>query len=194
MIGSLYPVISPVPESVRRLMGRERTRALSRFARDCAAWSARKAGLLIPGFEKDAQGVPLSSGGVFWSVSHKKEMAAGVVCTHPTGIDIEQVRPVSQSVFERIVSPGEAGLFSTKDQDQVFFRVFTAKEAVLKVLGVGLKGLSGVTVTRADESNQVCLTSRGDEFRVEHYSFDGYIASIVSNGVEVKWSFENITI
>jgi len=57
---------------------------------------------------------------------------AGVVSKAPVGIDIEKIKPISDSLFNRIVDVEELKCFDDESKQVIFFRSFTAKEAVLK--------------------------------------------------------------
>jgi len=137
----IFPVILKVPDEKRGLSGRESVRFLSQYARQAVMACAEKTGIEFSVFEKDSDGVPLPSNGVYWSLSHKPEYVAGVISDDRVGIDIEPIRPVEASLINRILDSKEqqtAGRIS----DEMFFRCWTAKESVLKAVGAGLKGLS----------------------------------------------------
>ena len=65
---------------------------------------------------------------------------AGVVSTGRIGIDIEKIRDVTDGLFNRIVSDDERQCFGNQEERTVFFKTFTAKEAVLKRQGTGSGG------------------------------------------------------
>jgi phosphopantetheinyl transferase len=110
-----------------------------------------------------------------------------VVSRVPAGIDIERVKPVSRSLFDKILTPEEFACFGDKVCVQAFFRTFTAKEAVLKSRGVGLAGLSKVRVVAAPTSTVTLLDYQGSVCAVTHFWVDRHIASVVSDGFDVVW-------
>ncbi len=187
----IYPVLMHVPAKIRQLTIRERNRALSRLARQCLEKSSMEAGLETGRFEKDGHGVPCPSNGNHWSVSHKPGMVAGIVSPVCSGIDIEQVRPVSSALYNRIVPPDEAACFAPEDRKTSFFRCFTAKEAVVKCQGVGLKGLKHVRVVRVTDEVNMELESHEKIYRIENFHVGEYLASIVKQSFKVKWTVEN---
>jgi 4'-phosphopantetheinyl transferase len=83
-----------------------------------------------------------------FNLSHSANLAVIAVSRrHELGIDLEQVRPISEA--ERIVasffSEAEQAEFATIDAQArpiAFVRGWTRKEAILKGLGVGIGGLS----------------------------------------------------
>nr|NJM01557.1 4'-phosphopantetheinyl transferase superfamily protein [Desulfobacula sp.] len=170
--------------------GKEKTRALSRLARECAAASALESNLAVSRFETDASGVPLPSNGVFWSLSHKPEAVAGVASTKAVGIDIEKLKPVSHALFRRVVDETEALCFPGRDRVLVFFRVFTAKEAVLKRAGVGLQGLSRAKIHDVRDDRTLLVRYLDKNYPVEHFYFDGCLASVTKDKVDIEWRFK----
>ena len=75
----------------------------------------------------DAQGKPLTDG-LYLSISHSRGLAACAVADRPVGLDVELVRPAPRRVWEHL-SPEER---SHAADDAAFFRLWTAKEALLK--------------------------------------------------------------
>lgn len=184
----LYPVIMMVSDDIKMLKGKEKVEALSRIARHGAGVSAKKSALPLPVFEKDGSGVPMPSEGVFWSISHKPDVVAGVVSNENVGIDVEMIRPVSDQLFNRIVSRDEHALFLQQEKDRVFFRIFTAKEAVLKATGDGIKGLSNVKIVSAPDENNLCAAYLNQKYFVENFYGDGYLASVTKKACAVQWT------
>ncbi|MCF6246719.1 MAG: 4'-phosphopantetheinyl transferase superfamily protein [Desulfobacula sp.] len=162
--------------------------ALSRIARDSAKTSAIKSNLRFKNFEKDTSGVPIPSGGVFWSVSHKPRVVAGVVSTVRIGIDIEQVKPVSEQLTNRIMDAEECRLFRGVERSKFFFQVFTAKEAVLKKTGDGIRGLVKAKVIKVMGDKNLLVEYLNRKYFVENFYFDGYLAAVTKNDCEVQWT------
>ncbi len=185
----LYPVIMAVPEALARLPRPEAQRALSRLARQPLALSALKKGVRLPAvLEKSRQGAPLPADDLWWSVTHKPEFVAGVVSFRQTGIDVEKIVPVSSGLFKKIVSPEEQSFFDCNPQT-VFFRCWTAKEAVLKAEGKGLAGLNRCRID--DVLDDSCLTVTFDNTRwlVEQWPFNGHLAAVVKEKTDrVQWT------
>jgi len=139
---------------------------------------------------KGDNGRPLPSNGVFWSLSHKNGYAAGLVSKSPAGIDIEKIKNISDPLFQRIVSNREKKCFEINDQKIIFFRCFTAKEALLKYVGIGLAGLADVNVIKVKDFYNLILVYQGIKYKVEHIFFDKYIASIVKDNYKIKWHID----
>jgi 4'-phosphopantetheinyl transferase len=184
----LYPVILEVPETILSLKGREKIQQLSRFSRQSVKASALKSKSSADQFETDAQGVPMPINGRFWSVSHKSEFVAGVISKEPVGIDIEKVKPVSDSLFNRIVDEEELKCFTDEDRQVMFFRTFTAKEAVLKKTSIGIKGLSNVKVKSVLDETNLLIEFNNQKYFIENFYFESYLASITKEKSDILWT------
>ena len=77
---------------------------------------------------------------VRFSVSHCTGMVACAVDCVETGVDIEAVRPYSESLTYRCLAPVEREqlLGDSREREEAFFRFWTLKESYGKALGTGL--------------------------------------------------------
>ena len=77
----------------------------------------------------------------FFSLSHSREAVCCVIDNHPCGIDIESAnRKISDSVIRYSMNEGEQALIRESDDPQrTFLRLWTQKEALLKLLGTGIR-------------------------------------------------------
>jgi 4'-phosphopantetheinyl transferase len=133
---TLYPVLIPVPEDTQALKGRDKVAALSRLAREALTQSCEKSGLKLDGYPKGENGAPIPVDGVHWSVSHKAGIVGGVAAPLPIGLDLETIRPVSDGMMAKVAGDAEWRQVAG-DRQRIFFRFWTAKEAVLKAAGIG---------------------------------------------------------
>ncbi len=177
-----------MPGFIRELSPSRRGKALGELARESVSLSARRAGLSMMRFLKGPQGQPLPWCGVHWSLTHKPLYVAGVVSVCPVGIDIECVKPVSTGVFTRICRKEESVLFHGLSRETVFFKCFTAKEAVLKRHGMGLTALGSVWVRRVSNSGHLEVSYDNTFTRVEQFKLDGHLLSITGDGADVIWT------
>jgi 4'-phosphopantetheinyl transferase len=81
--------------------------------------------------------------GVEFSLSHSHDIAVVAVAPEPVGVDVELVRerPYDERVARRIMRADEFDAWCALTPDErpvAFLRVWTAKEAYLKLLGVGI--------------------------------------------------------
>ena len=182
-----------MPENIRNLKGRAKVLALSRFAKKSAKVSSLKSKLEIEIFKKDKYGVPEPLNDIYWSVTHKLDFVAGIVSKKNVGIDIEFIKDakdVSNKLFKRIISSDEQLIFKNHDKNIAFFRAFTAKEAVLKLTGDGIKGLSKTKIKTIIDDNNLIVEYLNKNYLVENFYFDNYLAAVTKDEFNVKWTLE----
>lgn len=183
----IHPVIMAVPEADLGLKGREKVAALGRHARTALAQSARFGGVRLGTLEKDDHGAPLPSNGVHWSLTHKERFVAAVTAPHPVGIDIERIRPVRTGMHQRLAGDGEWALAPEITQT-LFFRYWTAKEAVLKAVGKGLTGLSRCRVTAIPDADHLILAYEDSRWTVAHFwGTSEHIVSVTADSAAIQW-------
>ena len=188
-IQTLHPVILAVPEEVRAYKPRDRVVFLSRHARTALAKSAARSGIPMGELRQTQDGAPLPFDGTYWSISHKPCYVTGVVAPWPIGIDIEKIRPCASGLFEKTAGPAEWALAGTEHAAlTTFFRYWTAKEAVIKAAGTGLKDLLKCTIITIVDDHRLTIRYADRDWRIEHFFFDGHITSIVSNAQSIQWS------
>jgi 4'-phosphopantetheinyl transferase len=184
---AIHPVILAVSSDDQRLVLRAKVEALRRRAREAAALSAQYGGYIIGALEKDDAGVPLPSNDLFWSLSHKERMVAAVVSPRPVGIDLERLAPVYERLHDRIADPAEWALAPQKTET-LFFRYWTAKEAVLKAVGKGLTGLERCRVQAILDDDHLGLLYEGIPWGVTHcWVGDEHLATVTSDNVVLQW-------
>ncbi|OHD76443.1 MAG: hypothetical protein A2V99_09615 [Spirochaetes bacterium RBG_16_67_19] len=182
----LHPVIMPVPPAIRELSGREKILALRRHARTALARSAALSGLTLGALRQGERGQPLPSQGVYWSLSHTTGQVAAVAAPHPVGIDIERITAFTAALKERVACSREWEL-STVDE-LLFCRYWTAKEAVLKAIGVGLGGLSRCAITEIIDEGQLRLAYGPETWIVSHcLKAEQHLAAITVAAGRVQW-------
>ena len=89
---------------------------------------------LIGDYEIDEKGKPHAKG-IHFNVSHSKGHVVLVKATCPVGIDIEAIRHVDQDLILRTMNEEEKKQIQS---DRDFTRLWTQKEAILKMEGTGI--------------------------------------------------------
>lgn len=190
---TLFPVILPVPAEVQDFKPRERVIFLSRHARQALRLAAQKSGIRLGEVVKDDSGAPLPFGGIHWSVSHKTRYVCGVVAPDRIGIDIESVRDFSDGLFRKTATEREWALADMESDPVIaFFRYWTAKEAVLKATGIGIKDLLKCRVDKIFDDRQLQIQYDGQNWLIEHFFFKDHVASIVKSSFQIEWCVDNI--
>jgi len=185
---TLFPVILPVPAEVHDYKPRDRVIYLSRHARRALKISAAESGVQIGELVKDDTGAPRPCGGIHWSISHKTRYVCGVAAPWPIGVDVERVRHFSEGLFQKTATEREWALADLEsDSIRAFFRFWTAKEAVLKATGVGIKDLLQCRVDRIDDDTHLEIRYAGRNWLIEHFFFDDHVAAIVKRSFQIEW-------
>ena len=84
-------------------------------------------------------GAPYLQNGPYFSISHCKAGIAVAVSEKPIGIDIEAVRTPKEGLVYKTMNAEEyASIMADASQDWAFIRLWTRKEAYLKMKGTGI--------------------------------------------------------
>lgn len=111
-----------------------------------------------------------TSHNIFFSISHSGDFVICAAEKSPIGADIERLRSVTQNLINRVCTEKE--IESINGSGESFFEVWTAKEAYLKLNGLGVSaGLKSAEVD-LDRKTVNCRP-------YETQSFDGYVYTIV---------------
>ena len=95
----------------------------------------------LPIFDYNEHGKPFlkEHPDVHFSISHCKAAVGCLVSDHPCGFDIEHIRKAKEDLVRHTMSAKEMdAIFSDTFPDIAFTRLWTQKEAVLKLLGTGI--------------------------------------------------------
>jgi acyl transferase domain-containing protein/NAD(P)H-dependent flavin oxidoreductase YrpB (nitropropane dioxygenase family)/NAD(P)-dependent dehydrogenase (short-subunit alcohol dehydrogenase family)/phosphopantetheinyl transferase len=103
---------------------------------------------------------------VHCSISHGEELGAAVLFSEPIGLDIEQMRPLAPNDIAAFLTPEE--LTAVPPGEEV--ALWTAKEAISKVLGLGFRVQDFHTILLKDfgfgEPYSALYTPTGQKFTV----------------------------
>jgi len=97
---------------------------------------------------------------IYFNLSHCKKAVACAVSDNEIGVDIQDIRPVSDKVAKRVLTEAEYEEFKqAQSPEEYFCELWTAKESFLKRSGQGLRadlrkisadGITEKTVYRGD--------------------------------------------
>ncbi len=127
-----------------------------------------------------AHGKPYLADGTFcFNLSHSGTLAVLAVGESEIGIDVEKVRPVSESLEKRVCSEREQAYLAKcgAGREEEFFRIWTAKESVMKYDGRGLllpfREIEAIPTARG-------LTARfgGAELGIKEFAVRGFRGSV----------------
>ena len=156
------------------------------ISREALRLSAEKSGVTLGELRKDENDIPFPVNGNYWSLSHKSKYVAAVVSKERIGIDIEEIKPRSEPLFGLVASEGEWELSEDKPW-HTFFRYWTAKEATLKAIGIGISGLKACRVVCVPDGNHIVLDYRDRFFLVEQLYYKNHIVSVLRDDNEIEW-------
>jgi len=88
-------------------------------------------------FSRDENAKPYLLGGPHFNISHSGEHVLCAVDESPVGADIEEFRSVNENLIRKVCTENELEWIAGSRER--FLQVWTAKEAYLKYLGVGLR-------------------------------------------------------
>lgn len=94
-----------------------------------------------PAFEFNEHGKPFLKDhpNIHFSISHCKEAVGCFISDRPCGLDIEYIHKEKESLVRHTMSQQEAeSIFADPSPDIAFTRLWTQKEAVLKLAGTGI--------------------------------------------------------
>jgi len=182
---TLFPVVMSVTEVGHKLSGKEKVDHLSRSAREALKLSAEKSGVRLGELLKDEKGAPCPVAGNYWSLSHKPKYVAAVVSKDKVGIDIEEMKPRAESLFAHVASDEE---WELKERSwDILFRYWTAKEAALKVIGIGISGLKTCRIISVPDEDHIILDYKGQFFLVEQLRYQNHIVSVLKDDNQIEW-------
>lgn len=179
----LRPVLIAIPDDSHLCRPKRRQRQRE-YARMALRESARLSDAPQEGYVQDDRDVPLPNQGFYWSISHTRGMAAGVVAREPVGIDVEAMTPRRDGLFEMVGCDEEWMLLGGRNWDN-FFLLFTAKEATLKAHGKGIGYLRECRLNLVEK--QACsIFFDGTSTSIKHARLVEHLAAVTATSA-VEW-------
>ena len=138
--------------------------------------------IILNGREKHigVEGKPFMDGEDKYNLSNYEDYACGYVSSNgEVGVDIVKIQHFSDHFLDRIYK-GEERSSIVSDIDAT--KAWSIKEACIKCVGIGLKGLFDVEI----KSDSICAY-KTKEFNYKSFEYNGYIITAVSEGkIEVE--------
>jgi len=155
----LHAVLVPLSTRLARAQRHPAAReALGEVLRASAALAGAPRSLPCEDWPRSASGAPAPVAGWHANFADTTGLAAALVAPVPVGLDVEWLhRPRWQAARERFRESGELALLGADDAPAVL-ALWTAKEALLKLAGVGLADLGRCRLLARD----------GERYRLEH--------------------------
>lgn len=135
---------------------------------------------------KNEDGAPERVGAYYWSISHKNKYVVAVLSKTPVGIDLEELVQCKVDVHRKLANDDEWDRLG--DRSLVpFYRLWTAKEAVVKAMGQGIGSFLDCEFMSSD-THTMRLDFAGLRWTVEHYQHDGHIFAITRQADNINWN------
>jgi 4'-phosphopantetheinyl transferase len=162
----LYDIRRPLTSDELAMITSERHARAARYRKPDDRRRCLAAGLLMArwlGIQSDNQleygknGKPrMKDGGVCFNLSHSGNFVVMAVAQNELGVDIELMRPYPKEVAKRWFTPEESAWLASQESGDAFWTLWTAKESVMKGLGLGLEMAPGsFSVLPIDESKHI---------------------------------------
>lgn len=122
-----------------------------------------------PVFEYGEHGKPFMIGHpeIHFNISHCREAAVCVISNRPVGVDVESIREYKDSLVRYTMNEAEIALITQSPRpEETFTRLWTMKEAVLKLSGEGLRNDMKTVLTGRERIETVVNTERGYVYSV----------------------------
>ncbi|MBO7473662.1 MAG: 4'-phosphopantetheinyl transferase superfamily protein [Ruminococcus sp.] len=117
---------------------------------------------------------------IYYNLSHADGIAACIISDNECGIDCEKIREYPKKVMRRVFSEKERTMVETAPEDkksELFFRLWTLKEAYVKAIGVGISYPMN-TVEFSFDSGRIITNIKDCRFRQYIVGNRGFIVSV----------------
>ena len=182
----IQPTLTPIALD-DSLSGREKVERQRSTARRALSICSDRCGVQDGPWEQDANRVPLPNDGWYWSISHKPLLAGAVIADRPVGIDIEHVKPRGrEGLWDRLANAEEWHVAGERSWE-MFFRLWTAKEATLKANSRGIGGFGECRIKAVPDDTHVVCEYGGEQWKIEQFYHADHIAAVTSGESDVLW-------
>ncbi len=86
---------------------------------------------------QNAYGKPYFEQGPHFNISHSGDYVVLATSTHSIGIDVEIIKSFNIGVAKKCFTPNELAWLEKQNTKQAFFKIWTAKESIMKATGLG---------------------------------------------------------
>jgi 4'-phosphopantetheinyl transferase len=127
---------------------------------------------------QDDMGKPRIEGGPHFSISHSGDWAVLAVCGEPLGLDIEacSLSRDTDGIAGRVFHPAERA--DALRDAKMFYKIWTAKESYIKMLG---KALTGLSCFRVIFTNSIGRVEKDPHTAIHTFDhINGYAAAVCS--------------
>ena len=182
----IRPILTPIGID-DSLSGREKVERQRSTARWALSMCAEQCGGPEGPWEQDANRVPLPKDGWYWSISHKPLLAGAVIADEPVGIDIEHIKPRGrEDLWDRLANADEWKVAGERSWE-MFFRLWTAKEATLKANSRGIGGFEECRIAAVPDRTHIECQYRGKPWKIQQFYHAEHVAAVTAGNFDVQW-------
>ncbi|MGN0804644.1 MAG: 4'-phosphopantetheinyl transferase family protein [Candidatus Coproplasma sp.] len=141
-------------------------------------------GLINPRIYRNEHGKPyLKEGSIFFNLSHSGTVAVCAISSAEVGIDVQEVRPVSESLIKKICTKDEYAFVAQNSEeiDKRFCRLWAIKESVIKCLGKGLSLSPSKIEVKLSTPHSIIIGGEQTNLRFKEYTLNGYYIAVCSS-------------
>lgn len=116
---------------------------------------------------------------IYYNISHSEKMCILVEDSKNIGCDIEKTREYDKDIIDKCFSIKEKeNINKTDNKNYLFTQIWTAKEAFLKNIGLGLSNeMNNITIDV--ENNKIIQNISDKEYKLTSIQKDDYLISII---------------
>lgn len=151
--------------------------------------------------KKNINGKPYIEGlPIHYNISHSGEWLIACFSNKEVGVDIERIREPNYSVAKKFFSEEEFSILENEREEikkkELFFKIWTAKEAYVKMLGSGIYySFNKFTVNINDNKSKIKDPKQNNDVFLKYYNYyKDYILACCSNENIISNNIENIII
>ena len=118
-----------------------------------------------------------------FSLSHSGHYAVCVFDHRPVGVDIEQLRPVSGALLQKVCTERERRFLDAQSPEKVpeiFCRLWTAKESFMKLAGRGLQIIPKTIEVQLEPSLRLLYNQQPADVSLEEYTVEDHYITIAT--------------
>ncbi|MDR3013210.1 MAG: 4'-phosphopantetheinyl transferase superfamily protein [Chitinispirillales bacterium] len=126
----------------------------------------------------------LKNGNGYFNISHSGNYAILATADDEVGVDIEVIAPYDEAVINRCFTPEECEWMRREENDEAFFRLWTAKESIMKATGLGFSlPPESFSVLPIDASEHRIV---GKSWFLDWMIYDGHVICRAVEGVSIE--------
>lgn len=118
-----------------------------------------------------------------FSLSHSGHYAVCVFDHRPVGVDIEQLRPVSGALLQKVCTERERRFLNAQSPEKVpeiFCRLWTAKESFMKLEGRGLQIIPKTIEVQLEPSMRLLCNQQPADVSLEEYTVEDHHITVAT--------------